>query len=120
LGELGESLYIKSCNFFHKINKKDNSSNHNHNKDDIYNAIKAEARKSILMQTTKARAANGFHWINRQDCHINVNSRLYDIPVRKQGSGFVQDMYFQPLVFGSGVLLTGKVVEELAAYFQLK
>jgi hypothetical protein len=37
-----------------------NSSNHN-NKGGIINVSKAVARKSILMQTTKARAENGFH-----------------------------------------------------------
>jgi hypothetical protein len=52
-----------------------NSSNKdsNHNKGDIINVTKAAASKSILMQTTKVRAANGFHWTNRQGSHINVN-----------------------------------------------
>jgi hypothetical protein len=36
------------------------SNNHSHNKDAIYNATKAVARKSILMQITRARAVNGY------------------------------------------------------------
>jgi hypothetical protein len=40
---------------------KDNHSNHiNNSKGAIYNVTKAVVRKSILMQTTKVRAANGF------------------------------------------------------------
>jgi len=50
-------------------------SNHNnsHNKGDIINVTKAAASKSILMQTTKVSAANGFHWTNRQGSHIYVD-----------------------------------------------
>jgi hypothetical protein len=51
---------------------KDNQSNHS--KDDITPVTKAVARKSILMQIPKARAANGFHWTKIQGCHTNVNN----------------------------------------------
>jgi len=33
----------------------------------------AAARKSILMQTTRARAVNGFHLVKTRGCHIGVN-----------------------------------------------
>jgi hypothetical protein len=40
---------------------KDKYSNRRHNKGAITCAIKAVVKKSILMQITKARAANSFH-----------------------------------------------------------
>jgi hypothetical protein len=47
------------------LNLNNYSSNHNHNnsqnKGDIINVTKAVVRKSILMQITRAKAANGFH-----------------------------------------------------------
>jgi hypothetical protein len=39
---------------------RSNDNNNRHNKGDIINVTKAVARKSILMQIIKARAASGF------------------------------------------------------------
>jgi hypothetical protein len=41
--------------------KGSNHSSRRHNKDDTLNVAKAVVRKSILMQITRAKAANGFH-----------------------------------------------------------
>jgi hypothetical protein len=43
-----------------EINSNKYSNNHN-NKGDTTNVTKAVARKSILMQITRPKAANGFH-----------------------------------------------------------
>jgi hypothetical protein len=45
-----------------EISRDNNNNNHsNHNKRDIIPVTKAVARRSTLMQTTKAKAANGSH-----------------------------------------------------------
>ena len=61
---------------FEEISHNNNNSNkYKHNKGAIYNVTKAVETKSILMQITRAKAANGFHQTNRQGCHINVNNK---------------------------------------------
>jgi hypothetical protein len=50
-----------------------NNNSSNQNKGATTNASKAAARKSILMQITKARVANSFHLTERQGYNINVN-----------------------------------------------
>ena len=67
------------------------------------------------MQITRVRAANGYHWTKIQDNHINVNSLLYDPLVGNKNSTFVQDRYFQLLVFGNNILLGGEG-EEVERY----
>src|SRR4051794_17560090 len=51
---------ISRSNNNNNSSKDSNQSNHNHNKDDIINVTKAAARKSILIQIAKAKAANSF------------------------------------------------------------
>jgi hypothetical protein len=50
-------IIVNSSNHY---SNKYNKSRHN-NKSDIINVTKGVARKSVLMQITRAKAANGFH-----------------------------------------------------------
>src|SRR6187200_2770115 len=69
-GEVSEN----SCNHsHHNYNNNNHHSSRSTKKGVIINVTKAAARKSTLMQTTRVKAANSFHWTKKQDCHINVN-----------------------------------------------
>jgi hypothetical protein len=53
---------VNSSNYSSNHNSNKDSHHSNLHKDDIINAAKVAAKKSILMQiTARAKAANGFH-----------------------------------------------------------